>query len=51
MGGTTADGAITLKQVYCLGNCALGPAMLIDDTLHGRVTQDRFESLIAEVTS
>ena len=51
MGGTTADGGITLKPVYCLGNCALGPAMLIDDTLHGRVTKDRFEALMAEAQS
>ena len=36
---TTSDGAIRLEPVYCLGNCALGPAMMIDDQLQGRVTQ------------
>lgn len=35
--GTTADGAITLEPVYCLGNCALSPAAMIDGKLHGRV--------------
>src|SRR4051812_11922767 len=28
MGETTADGAITLEHVFCLGNCALSPAIL-----------------------
>lgn len=46
--GTTADGAVTLEPVYCLGNCALGPAVMIDDELKGRVTPQRFDELIAE---
>ncbi len=46
MGETSADGEVTLKPVYCLGNCALGPAMMIDDEFYGRVTTERFESLI-----
>jgi formate dehydrogenase subunit gamma len=29
--GTTADGAVTLEPVFCLGLCACGPAALIDD--------------------
>ena len=37
LGETSADGAVTLEPVYCLGNCALGPAALIDDELHGRL--------------
>lgn len=45
--GTTGDGAITLEPVYCLGNCALGPSMMIDQHLHGRVTPERFDSLVA----
>lgn len=28
--GTTADGAVTLEPVFCLGLCACGPAALID---------------------
>lgn len=51
LGETTADGEITLKPVYCLGNCALGPAMMIDEKLHGRVTEDQFDLLVSEVTS
>ncbi len=45
--GTTADGAITLEPVYCLGNCALGPAALLDDRLQGRLSIDRFDTMVA----
>ena len=46
--GTTRDGAITLEPVYCLGNCALGPSIMIDQQLHGRVTAERFDALVAQ---
>ena len=46
--GTTADGAITLEPVYCLGNCALGPSVMVDNRLQGRVTPERFDELVAE---
>jgi len=36
-GGTTADGAITVEAVYCLGLCAVSPAALIDGEPLGRV--------------
>jgi len=36
LGATTADG-IAIESVYCLGNCALGPAALVDGRLVGRV--------------
>jgi formate dehydrogenase subunit gamma len=44
---TTADGAVTLEPVYCLGNCALGPALMIDTELKGRVSALRFDELMA----
>jgi formate dehydrogenase subunit gamma len=46
--GTTRDGAVTLEPVYCLGNCALGPSIMIDQQLHGRVTAERFDALVAQ---
>ncbi len=46
--GTTADGAVRLEPVYCLGNCALGPSMMVDEELHGRVSPKRFDELIAK---
>jgi formate dehydrogenase subunit gamma len=45
--GTTIDGAITLEPVYCLGNCALGPSIMIDEQLKGRVSPTRFDALMA----
>jgi len=46
--GTTADGALTLEPVYCLGNCALGPSVMIGERLQGRVTPQRFDALVAQ---
>ncbi|MET7388762.1 formate dehydrogenase subunit gamma [Streptomyces sp. NPDC005529] len=45
-GGTTADGAVTVEQVFCLGNCALGPAVEVNGRLHGRVNPARLGSLL-----
>lgn len=46
-GGTTDDGAVTLDQVFCLGNCALGPSVRVGDRLYGRVDADRLDELVA----
>jgi formate dehydrogenase subunit gamma len=45
--GTSADGVFTLEAAYCLGNCAAGPSMMIDDQLYGRVTPTRFDELMS----
>jgi len=46
--GTTADGAVTLEPVYCLGNCGCGPSVLVNtDELHARVTAESFDALVA----
>jgi formate dehydrogenase subunit gamma len=44
--GTTDDGAITLEPVYCLGNCACAPAVMVDGELRGRVTDDVMNEII-----
>ena len=44
---TSSDGAVTLEPVYCLGQCAVGPAVMMDDALYGRVDAARFDALIA----
>ncbi|MDD4866315.1 MAG: NAD(P)H-dependent oxidoreductase subunit E [Mycobacterium sp.] len=41
VGDTTADGSTTLDQVFCLGNCALGPSAQINGRLYGRLDLDR----------
>lgn len=44
--GTTADGRYTLEPVYCLGNCACGPSLMLGQELHGRVSADSFDALV-----
>jgi formate dehydrogenase subunit gamma len=41
---TTSNGAYTLEPVYCLGNCACSPAMMVDGELKGRMTPERFDA-------
>ena len=48
-GETTADGQVTLEAVYCLGNCALSPAIIIDGRLYGRVDPRRFDDVLEEI--
>lgn len=48
MGETTADGALTLEAVYCLGNCALSPSALIDGRVLGRVDERRVDELVQQ---
>ncbi len=43
---TTADGGVTLQAVYCLGNCACSPAVMLDGELHGRVTSQQLDVLL-----
>lgn len=51
MGETTADRRLGFRSVYCLGNCALSPAIMLDGRLIGRVTPTRFEDIIAGIAS
>lgn len=46
-GATTGDGRFTLEPVYCLGNCACGPSVQVDETLHARMTPQAFDVLLA----
>ncbi|NOT15366.1 MAG: formate dehydrogenase subunit gamma [Methylotenera sp.] len=45
---TTADGAITLEPVYCLGNCACSPAVMMDDEVYGRMNAEKVAALVKE---
>ena len=49
--GTTADNAITLEPAYCLGQCAIGPAVMIDEDIHAKVSPARFDSLVKSLRS
>ena len=48
VGETSADSQISLEAVYCLGNCALSPAIMLDGRPHGRVNWKRADELLAE---
>lgn len=48
--GTDKKGEFSLEPTYCLGNCALSPAIMIDGVLYGRVTPERFDQLAREFT-
>jgi len=46
LGQTSADGRFTLEPVYCLGNCALSPAVMLDGELYGRVSAKIADALL-----
>lgn len=47
---TSADGAVSLEPVHCLGQCAAGPALMIDGReVHGRVSPERLDELLARL--
>lgn len=47
-GETTPDGSVTLEAVYCLGLCACAPSAMLDDQVHGRMTPERLDELLAD---
>ncbi|WP_343665448.1 NAD(P)H-dependent oxidoreductase subunit E [Paraburkholderia tropica] len=42
------EGDVALESVYCLGQCALSPAMMINGTLHAKVSPQKFDALLAK---
>ena len=46
LGDTTPDGEVTLDQVFCFGNCALGPSVEVDGRLYGRVDAGRLDAML-----
>jgi formate dehydrogenase subunit gamma len=46
LGGTTPDRSLTVEQVFCLGNCALSPAVMLDGEPYGRVSPSIADFLI-----
>jgi formate dehydrogenase subunit gamma len=49
LGGTSKDGKYTVVAVYCLGNCALSPAIMIGEELYGKVDPKRFDEIVAKL--
>ncbi len=48
-GETSADGAVTIEPVYCLGLCSCAPAALLDGEPVGRIDDDRIVEIIEKV--
>jgi formate dehydrogenase subunit gamma len=48
---TNADGSVSLEPVYCLGQCACGPAVMINDDIYARVSPARLSSLLQQARS
>ncbi|MBU0704154.1 MAG: NAD(P)H-dependent oxidoreductase subunit E [Chloroflexi bacterium] len=46
---TTPDGKFSLEAVRCVGACALGPVMVLDDQIHGYMTGDKASKLISSL--
>lgn len=51
MGGTSADGRVTVEPVYCLGLCACAPSAMIDGRLVGRLDEAQLDALLTEAQS
>ena len=45
---TNHDSGITLKEVFCLGNCAIGPSVMINETVIGEATTEKIINHLEE---
>lgn len=48
-GATTPDGKWTLLTTSCIGACAVGPVMMVDDDIYGNLTPQRVREILAQV--
>jgi NADH-quinone oxidoreductase subunit E len=46
-GETSPDGRWTLETTSCLGICAVGPVIMVDDDVFGNVTPDQVSDILA----
>jgi NADH:ubiquinone oxidoreductase subunit E len=49
-GETTPDRMFTLETVRCLGACGLGPVVVVDDDVHGRVKPGKVKEILSQYT-
>lgn len=47
-GECTPDGKFSLEACRCVGACGLAPVMMINDDVHGRLTPDSVEGILAK---
>jgi NADH-quinone oxidoreductase subunit E len=48
VGETTPDMQFTLETVRCLGACALGPVVVVDDEYHGHMNTKKLDALLQQ---
>ena len=48
-GRTTADGSFSWEEMECLGACDFAPALLVDEHLHGKGSEDSVAKLVQEL--
>jgi len=48
-GETSEDGEFSLETVMCLGCCAIGPVVVVDDRYYGRMTTTKLESMLMQL--
>jgi len=48
---TTEDQGFTLKTVNCLGACALGPIVVVDDEYHGNTRSQKVNAILAKYSN
>ncbi|AGB21906.1 NADH:ubiquinone oxidoreductase 24 kD subunit [Mycobacterium sp. JS623] len=51
LGETSPDGSLTVEQVFCLGNCALGPAAQVNGRLRGRLDEAELSAILDEAVT
>lgn len=47
-GETTADRLFTLESVRCLGACGLGPVVVVNEDVHGRVKPAKIKDVLSQ---
>lgn len=47
-GHPASDGSVSLQSVYCLGNCALAPAAMLDERLIGRLDREKLDRVLKQ---
>jgi len=48
VGSRSSDDQVDVTEVFCLGNCALGPAATVNGRLWGRLDESRIDDVIAD---
>jgi formate dehydrogenase subunit gamma len=51
LGETNLDRSLTVEQIFCLGNCALGPAAQVNGRLVGRLDEAGLSSIVDEAVA